>query len=180
MKIYWQKLRNMRLNCGAFCAPRPKEMFLKWAFVQGCILAVMHKALHWLHSVQFSRSVMSDSLWPHGLQNARPPCPSPTPGHAQTHVHRVGDAIQPSHPLSSPSSPAFNLSQHQGLFQWVSSSHQVATVLEFQLYSPWYIVITQKTLVVSSLGISPCLWKVTFNLCWVICFFFLVLRKSAI
>jgi len=49
---------------------------------------------------------------------------------AQTHVHRVGDAIQPSHPLSSPSPPAFNLSQHQGLFQWVSSSHQVAKVLE--------------------------------------------------
>ena len=51
---------------------------------------------------------------------------------AQTHVHWVGDAIQPSHPLSSPS-PAFNLSQHQGLFQWVSSLHQVAKVLEFQL-----------------------------------------------
>ena len=50
----------------------------------------------------------------------------------QTHVHWVGDAIQPSHPLSSPS-PAFNLSQHQGLFQWVSSLHQVAKVLEFQL-----------------------------------------------
>jgi len=49
----------------------------------------------------------------------------------QTHVHWVGDAIQPSHPLSSPS-PAFNLSQHQGLFEWVSSSHQVAKVLEFQ------------------------------------------------
>jgi len=51
----------------------------------------------------------------------------------QTHVHWVGDAIQPSHPLSSPSPPAFNLSQHQGLFQWVSSSHQVAKVLELQL-----------------------------------------------
>ena len=51
----------------------------------------------------------------------------------QTHVHWVGDAIQPSHPLSSPSPPTFNLSQHQGLFQWVSSSHQVAKVLEFQL-----------------------------------------------
>ena len=50
---------------------------------------------------------------------------------AQTHVHRVSDAIQPSHPLSSPSPPAFNLSQHQGLFQWVSSSHQVVKVLEF-------------------------------------------------
>ena len=50
---------------------------------------------------------------------------------AQTHVSWVSDAIQPSHPLSSPS-PALNLSQHQGLFQWVSSSHQVAKVLEFQ------------------------------------------------
>ena len=52
---------------------------------------------------------------------------------AQTHIHSVSDAIQPSHPLSSPSPPALNLSQHQGLFQWVSSSHQVAKVLEFQL-----------------------------------------------
>ena len=51
---------------------------------------------------------------------------------AQTHVHRVSDAIQPSYPLSSPSPPAFNLSQHQGLFQWLSSSHQVAKVLELQ------------------------------------------------
>ena len=55
--------------------------------------------------------------------------PEPT----QTHIHRVSDAIQPSHPLSSPSLPAFNLSQHQGHFQWVSSLHLVAKVLEFQL-----------------------------------------------
>ena len=52
---------------------------------------------------------------------------------AQTHVHWVGDAIQPSHPLSSPSLPAFNLSQHQRLFQRVNSSCQVTKVLEFQL-----------------------------------------------
>ena len=52
---------------------------------------------------------------------------------AQTHVHQVGDSIQPSHPLSSPSPPAFNLSQHQGVFQWVGSSQQVAKVLELQL-----------------------------------------------
>ena len=51
----------------------------------------------------------------------------------QTHAHWVGDAIQPSHPLSSPSPLAFNLSQHQGLFKGVSSSYQVAKVLEFQL-----------------------------------------------
>ena len=55
------------------------------------------------------------------------------PEFTQTHVHRVGDATQPSHHLSSPSPPIFNLSQHQGLFQGVSSSHQVAKVLEFQL-----------------------------------------------
>ena len=52
---------------------------------------------------------------------------------AQTHVHQVDDAIQPSYPLSSPSPPTFNLSQHQGLFQWVSFSHQVAKVLKLQL-----------------------------------------------
>ena len=55
------------------------------------------------------------------------------PDLAQTHVHQLGDAIKPSHPLSSPSLPAFNLSQHQGLFQRVNSLHQVAKVLELQL-----------------------------------------------
>ena len=55
------------------------------------------------------------------------------PEFTQTHVHRVGDAIQPSHPLSSPSPPAPNPSQHQSLFQWVNSSHEMAKVLEFQL-----------------------------------------------
>ena len=56
------------------------------------------------------------------------------PEFTQTHVHCIGDAIQPSHPLSSPSPPALNLSQHQDLFQWVGSSHQVARVLEFQVH----------------------------------------------
>ena len=56
------------------------------------------------------------------------------PEFTQTHVYRLGDAIQPSHPLASPSPPAFSLSQHQDLFHWVSSSYQVAKVLEFQLY----------------------------------------------
>ena len=55
------------------------------------------------------------------------------PEFTQSHVHWVGHAIQPSHHLLSPSPPTFNLSQHQGLFKWVSSSHQVAKVLEFQL-----------------------------------------------
>ena len=58
---------------------------------------------------------------------------------AQTHVHRVSDTIQPSHPVSSPSPPAFNLSQHQGLFQLVSSLHQVAKGLQLQPQTPFSI-----------------------------------------
>ena len=70
----------------------------------------------------------------HESQHTRPPCPTPTTGvHTQTHVHRVSAAIQPSHPLLTPSPPAPNPSQHQSLFQWVNSSHEVAKVLEFQL-----------------------------------------------
>ena len=66
--------------------------------------------------VQFSSVTQSlfDSLQLCGLEHARLPCPSPTPGAYTTHVHHIGDAIQPSHPLSSPS-PVFNLFQHQGL-----------------------------------------------------------------
>ena len=60
------------------------------------------------------------------------------PDFAQTHIHWVGDAIQPSHPLLSPSPPDFNLSQHQGLFQRVSSSHQVAKELELQLHHQFF------------------------------------------
>ena len=79
-----------------------------------------------IESVQFSSVAQSCPTLcnPHGLQHARPPCPSPTPGVYSTHVHSVGDAIQPSPLLSSPSPPAFNLSHHQGLFQWVSSLHR--------------------------------------------------------
>ena len=80
----------------------------------------------------FGCQVMSNSLRPHGLQYARLPCPSLSPGVCSIHVHWVSDAIQPSRPLLF-LSPAFNLSQHRGLFQWVSSSHQVAKVLELWL-----------------------------------------------
>ena len=71
-------------------------------------------------SVQFSLSVMSDSLRPHGLQKARPPCPSPAPRACLNSCASSWGAIQPSHPLLSTSPPAFNLSQHQDLFQGVS------------------------------------------------------------
>ena len=78
--------------------------------------------------------------------------PEPT----QTHVHRVSDAIQPSHPLSSPSPPTFNLSQHQGLFKWVSSSHQVAKVLEFQLQHQSFQWTPRSDLFQDGLVGSPC------------------------
>ena len=83
-----------------------------------------------ISSVQFIGSDVCDSLQPHGLQHVRLPSPSPILELAQTHVYTVDDATQPSYPLSSSSPPAFNLSQHQGLFKWVSSFHQMAKVLE--------------------------------------------------
>ena len=86
-----------------------------------------------IQSVQFSYSVVSDSFHPMNCSTPGLPVHHQLPQFTHTHVHRVGDAIQPSHPLSSPSLPAPNVSQHQGLFKWVISSHQVAKVLEFQL-----------------------------------------------
>ena len=70
-----------------------------------------------IRSDQVSHSVVSGSLQLHESQQARPPCPSPTPEFNQTHFHRVSDVIQPSHPLSSPSPPAPNPSKHQSFFQ---------------------------------------------------------------
>ena len=81
-------------------------------------------------SVRFSSSVASDSATPWtAARQASQSITNSLPEFTQTH----GDAIQPYHPLSSPSPPAFNLFQHQGLFKWVSSLQQVAKVLEFQL-----------------------------------------------
>ena len=103
---------------------------------QGILFNVTHE--HFKMNIQFS-SVQSLSCvqlfatpWTATCQ-AFFPVPYQLPELAQTHVHQVGDAIQPSHPLSSPSPPAFSLSQHQALFQEVSSSQQVAKVLEIQL-----------------------------------------------
>ena len=84
-------------------------------------------------SVQFSHWVVLDNLRPHEPQQARPPCPLTTPGVHPNPCPLSLCAIQPSHPLSSPSPPALNPSQHQGLFKWVNSLHEVAKVLEFQL-----------------------------------------------
>ena len=75
---------------------------------------------------------------------------------AQTHVLWVHDAIQPSHPLSSPSLPAFNLSQHQDLSHWLGSSHQMAKVLEFQLQHQSFQWIFRVDFLQNSLVWSPC------------------------
>ena len=195
-----------------FDSPQTIHIFI-FSFFSGNTIRFMFSGISYLrtylvHLVQFSRSVVSDSLRPHEPQHARPPCLPPTPGvhpnscplsqwchpttsssvvpfsscfqsfptsgsfamsrcftsvqfssvdksyptlcdpmnhstpglpvhhqlleFTQIHVHRVGDAIQPSHPPLFPFSPAPNPSQHQNLFQWVNSSHQVAKLLEFQ------------------------------------------------
>jgi len=86
-------------------------------------------------SVQFSSVAQSCPTLRNPMNRSTPGLPihHQLPEFTQTHVHQVSDAIQPSHPLASPSPPAPNSSQHQGLFQWVNSSHEVAKVLEFQL-----------------------------------------------
>ena len=78
------------------------------------------------------------------------------PEFTQTHAHWVSDAIQLSHPLSAPSPPTFNLSQHQGLLKWVSSWHQVARVLEFQLQHQSLQWIFRTDLLYDGLVGSPC------------------------
>ena len=88
-----------------------------------------------ISSVQFSSVAQSCPTLCNPMNHSMPGLPvhHQLPEFTQTHVHRVSDAIQPSHPLSSPSPPAPNTSRHQSLFQWVNSSHEVAKVLEFQL-----------------------------------------------
>ena len=110
-----------------------------WQFlarVESVSSALEIQSVLWLvftDTVQFSHSVMTNSLRPHGLQHARPPWPSPIPGVHPNLCPLSRWCHPPSHPLSSPSPPTFNLSQHQSLFKWISSSHQMAKVLAFQL-----------------------------------------------
>ena len=92
------------------------------------------------------------------MDYSMPGCPvhHQLPEFTQTHVYWVGDAIQPSHPLSSPSPSVFNLSQHQDLFQWVSSLHQVANVLELQLQYQSFQWTPRTDLLYDGLVGSPC------------------------
>ena len=88
-----------------------------------------------IHSVQFSSITQSCPTLCNPMNRSTPGLPvrHQLPEFTQIYIHWVSDAIQPSHPLSSPSPPAPDPSQHQSLFQWVNSSHEVAKVLEFQL-----------------------------------------------
>ena len=94
------------------------------------------------------------TLWFAGSQGL--PVHHQLPEFTQTHVHWVGDAIQPSHPLSSPSPPAPNSSQHQDLFQWVNSSHEAAKVLKFQLQHQSLQWTPRTDLLQDGLVGSPC------------------------
>jgi len=109
--------------------------FFHIMYVNPVLLIYPSSHLSILLTIQFISVVQSHPTLCNPMNRSTPgfPVHHQLPESTNIHVHWVGDAIQPSHPLSSPSPPALNLSQHQGLFKWVSSSHQVAKVLEFQL-----------------------------------------------
>ena len=102
-------------------------------FLQLLTLSLLYTRYCFIHSVQFSSVTQSRPTLcdPGDCSMPGLPVHHQLQEFTQTHVHWVSDAIQPSHPLSSPSPPAFSLSQHQGLIKWVSSLHQVAKVLSF-------------------------------------------------
>ena len=122
-----------------------------------------HQSIYWIDvtntcSVKFSSVAQSCPTLCDPMNRSMPGLPvhhqllEPT----ETHAHCVSDAIQTSHPLSSPSFPTFNFSQHQGLFQWVSSSYQVAKVLEFQLQHQSFQWIFRADFLEDGLVGSPC------------------------
>ena len=126
---YWHFLFRYSCPTGHISVLANKKWFFKvWGFFPP--LSVITPS-----SVQFSSVAQSCLNLCNPMDCGTPgfPVHHQLPELTQTHVHRVSDVFQPSHRLSSPSPPALNLSQHQGLFKWVSSLHQVAVVLEFQL-----------------------------------------------
>ena len=109
----------------------PFIFLLKCSWQRIYYFQVYNLVIQLFSSVQFSRSVVSDSLQPHGLQHARPPCPSPTPG-VYSNSCPLSRCCNPTVSSSVvPFSLAFNISQHQGLFKWVNSSHQVVKASPF-------------------------------------------------
>ena len=145
--------QNVLLFFHMFCVCAHIQLKL-FSFFEILYFLIVIPLIKRVSSVQFSRSVMSDSLQSHEPQHARTPCPSPTLGVHPSHW--VDDTIQPSHPPSSPSPPALNLSQHLTLFKWVSSLHQVAKVLEFQFQCQSFQWTPRTDLLEDGLGGSPC------------------------
>ena len=132
--ISWAKSTGSELP--KFLNKSHGALLLKYIFMFNKHIAMKKKrsfAKYPIISIQFSSVALSCSTLYDPMNCSTPGLPvhHQLPESTQTHVHQVGDAIQPSHPLSSPSPPALNPSQHQSLFKWISSSHQV--VLEFQL-----------------------------------------------
>ena len=130
-----------------------------WWFRSLQILKLWKDKVGWIYfiGIQFSSVTQSRPTLCNPINCSMPGLPvhHQLPESTQTHVHWVGDAIQPSHPLLS-SSPALNLSQHQGLFQWVSSSYQVAKVLEFQLQHQSFQWTPRTDFLQDGLVGSPC------------------------
>ena len=127
-------------------------MFAKWNLTN-CLLENVSGS-----SVQFSSVAQSSPTLCDPMNHSTPgfPVHHKLPEFTQTHAHRVGDAILPSHHLSSPSSPAPSPSKHQGLFQWVNPSHEVAKVLEFQLQHQFFQWTPRTYLLPDGLVGSPC------------------------
>ena len=132
-------------SCLTLC--HPMDCSMPGSPVPHCLPEFSQIHVHWVSDAIYQ-------MWSDQIRSVAQSCPTlfdpmnrSSPGlpvqhqlleFTQTHVHRVSDAIQPSHPLSYPSPPALNLSQHQGLFKWVSSSHHVAKVLELHLHHQFF------------------------------------------
>ena len=116
-------------------------------------LTLTHTCIHTRSSFQFTHLVLPTLYDPMDCSMPGQPAHHQLPEFTQTYVHWIGDVIQPSYPLSSPSSPAFNLSQHQGIFKWVNFLHQVAKILQFQM-SQFFAPGSQNTAVSSVLPMN--------------------------
>ena len=148
-------------SCRALC---PDPGVCPWVPPVGCSLGTRwsfmwtsHMKPHVTYTVLFSSVQLLSHVRlfdPMNCSTPGLPVHHQFPEFIQTHVHWVGDVIQPSHPLLSPSPPAFNHPQHQGLFQWVSYSHQVAKVLEFQLQHQSFQWIFRDNSILSIIMIS--------------------------
>ena len=137
--LQWEFLQTRTLEWVAILFSREFPWPRDWTWVscisgRFCTIWAFREARYVFSSVQFSSVAQSCLTLCDPVDHSTPgfPVHHQLPEFTQTHVLRVSDTIQPSHPLSSPSPPASNPSQHQSLFQWVNSLHEVAKVLEFQ------------------------------------------------